>query len=334
MTRIPSFALAAAVVVLLAACSGPAAADAPSTPNQAPSPAATPMSTPNGGRPTAAFDGDCGSAFTESEVAALVGTEVTLDTGQTGERGLATEVLGGLRCSWGDDGGPYVWLTLIPAAGLDATIAEHSADQPWCYGGPDLGIEGTCSFSRVAGGYWLAGVFVVAAGSGKLATDGIDELASILEKRATEHPAAPVALPAGMWASMECDALAAGVSEEIPLGALVADRGSMGGEAGPGFYGALEHVGDSACVWSEPGAGGFTTEFLPGAGWAIDDLTDVTSTVVEGAATAVVRHEGDTAVTITATDGVNLAWITAQTEVLSEEEAAAFLAAVMRTAAG
>ena len=49
--------------------------------------------------------------------------------------------------------------------------------------------------------------------------------------------------------------------------------------------------------------------------------------MVDGAVAAVVQQEVDGSARITATDGVNLAWITAPED---RSEAAAFLAAVMR----
>ena len=77
----------------------------------------------------------------------------------------------------------------------------------------------------------------------------------------------------------------------------------------------------------------FMTGLMPGAGWAIDRLTDTAPIVVDGAVAAVVQQEVDGSARITATDGVNLAWITAADGV-PEAEAAAFLAAVMHAAAG
>jgi hypothetical protein len=334
MTRRPPLA-AAAVVMLLAGCAGSPIAGEPST--KPVSPPATETSAPAPGeQPELAFAGDCDAMVTEAEIEDLVGADVTPTSSLTGGSGLAVDVLGGLTCAWGGgDYAFYVFLTVIPAEGLDATIAEYSypGDQPYCWGQNEVGAEGACYFGRVVGGYWLAGAFQVEPGTGLLPTDGIDGVAALLEERATDHPATPVAFPAGMWEPMECKNLAAGVAEEMSLGYLGASPGSMsGGVAGPGMVGAGAAVGDSFCVWSEPNR--FITELMPGAGWAIARLTDTAPIVVDGAVAAVVQHEVDGSARITATDGVNLAWITAPTEVLSEDEAAAFLAAVMRTAAG
>ena len=90
-------------------------------------------------------------------------------------------------------------------------------------------------------------------------------------------------------------------------------------------------VGDSLCIWSD--AHGFMTEVMPGAGWAIDRLTGAAPIAVDGAVAAVVQQRDDGSSRITATDGVNLAWISAAQGV-PDVEAAAFLAGVMRAAAG
>lgn len=335
MTRRPPLAATVVAMVLLAGCAGSPVAGEPSTKPVSPPPTAT-SAPASGEQPELAFGGDCGSVFTEAEIEALVGADVTVETGPTGGSALAIDVLGGLTCAWGGgDYAFYVFLTVIPAEGLHDTIAEHSypADRPYCFGQNEVGAEGACYFGRVVAGYWLAGAFQVEPGTGLLPTDGIDRLATLLEERAADHPATPIAFPTGMWEPMECETLAAGVAEEMSLGALGATAGSMsGGLAGPGMVGAGAAVGDSFCIWSEPN--GFVTELMPGAGWAISRLTDTAPIVVEGAVAAVVKHEVDGSTRITATDGVNLAWVTAPAGALSEDEAAAFLAAMMRTAAG
>lgn len=101
------------------------------------------------------------------------------------------------------------------------------------------------------------------------------------------------------------------------------------GFVGPGPTGAESIVGASRCIWS--GAHGFTTDLMPGAGWAIERFADAAPIEVDGA-TAAVRHQlRDGSGRITATDGVNLARITVP-ESASDAEAAAFLAVVMRAA--
>jgi len=334
MPRLPSLVATAAAALLLAACAGSPVAGEPATTPVSPPGTDTAAPVP-GEQPQLAFGGDCDSMVTEAEIEDLVGADVTPLSSLTGGSGLAVDVLGGLTCAWGGgDYAFYVYLTVIPAEGLEAAIAEYSypGGEPDCWGQNEVGTEGACYFGRVVAGYWLAGVFQVEPGTGLFPTDSIDRLAALVEERAGDHPATPVAFPAGMWEPMECEALAAGVAEEMSLGGLGAAPGSMsGGLVGPGMVGAGAIVGDSFCVWSEPN--GFMTELMPGAGWAIETLTDTAPIVVDGAVAAVVQQEVDGSARITATDGVNLAWITAADGV-SETEAAAFLAAVMRAAAG
>jgi hypothetical protein len=334
MPRLPSLVAAAAAALLLAACAGSPVAGEPATTPVAP-PATDAAAPVPGEQPRLAFAGDCDSVVTEAEIEGLVGADVTPISGLSGGSGLAVDVLGGLTCAWGGgDYAFYVYLTVIPAEGLEATIAEYSypGGQPHCWGQNEAGTEGACYFGRVVAGYWLAGVFQVEEGTGLFPTDSIDGLAAIVEERASDHPATPVGFPAGMWEPMECGALAAGVAEEMSLGGLGAAPGSMSnGLAGPGMAGAGAAVGDSLCIWSDSHR--FMTELMPGAGWAIERLTDTAPIVVDGAVAAVVQQEVDGSTRITATDGVNLAWITAA-EGVSEVEAAAFLAAVMRAAAG
>ena len=270
----------------------------------------------------------------EAEIEDLVGADVTPLSVQSSGRASAVEVLGGLACGWG--GGDYAWyvlLTVIPAEGLEATIAEYAypGGRPYCWGQNEVGAGGSCYFGRVVAGYWLAGVFQVESGTGLVATDSIDGLAAIVEERAADHPATPVAFPAGMWKPMQCGALSDGVAEKYPGESGAVSGTTLTGFVGPGFPAATVTVGEMRCNWSNSHR--FVTELMPGAGWAIDRLTDTAPIVVDGAVAAVVQQEDDGSARITATDGVNLAWITAP-EGDSEVEAAAFLAAVMQAAAG
>ncbi|WP_448005469.1 hypothetical protein [Agromyces bauzanensis] len=332
MPRRPSLVAAAAAALCLAACAGSPVAGEPATTPVPPGATAAATLAP-GEQPSFAFAGDCDSMVTEAEIEDLVGADITPLSAQPGGRASAVEVLGGLACGWG--GGDYAWyvvLTVIPAEGLEATIAEYSypGDHD-CWGQNEVGAEGACYFGRVVAGYWLAGVFQVESGTGLLPTDSIDGLAAIVEARATDHPATPVAFPAGMWKPMQCGALSAGVAEKYPGESGAVSGTTPTGFVGPGFPAATATVGALRCNWSNSHR--FVTELMPGAGWAIERLTDTAPIVVDGAVAAVVQHEDDGSARITATDGVNLAWITAA-EGVSEVEAAAFLAAVMRAAAG
>ena len=274
MPRLPSLVAAAAAALLLAACAGSPVAGEPATTPVAPP--ATAAATPAPGeQPQLAFAGDCDAMVTEAEIEDLVGADVTPHSGLTGGSGLAVEVLGGLTCAWGGgDYAFYVYLTVIPAEGLEATIAEFSypGGQPYCWGQNEVGAEGACYFGRVVAGYWLGGVFQVESGTGLFPTDSIDGLAAIVEERASDHPATPVAFPAGMWEPMECKALAAGVAREMTRGELGtapgrelgASPGTMSnGLVGPGMVGAGAAVGESFCIWSDSHR--FMTGLMPGA---------------------------------------------------------------------
>ena len=318
---------------MLAACAGSPVADEPTaTPPEADATAAAVAVAP-GEQPPLAFAGDCGTMITQAEIDGLVGAHVTPIPAETDGRVSAVEVLGGLTCAWG--GGDYaftVFLTVIPAGGIEDRIAEYSypGGGPQCWAQNAAGTEGACYFSRIVAGYWLAGLFQVESGTGLVPTDSIDGLAAIVEERAGEYPATPIAFPAGTWQPMECEALAAGVAEETSMDGPGAVSGRVpNGFVGPGPTGAEAIVGGPRCIWS--GAHGFTTELLPGAGWAIDRLADAVPIDVDGATAAVRQQLGDGSGRITATDGVNLAWITVPAST-SDAEAAAFLAVVMRAA--
>ena len=69
----------------------------------------------------------------------------------------------------------------------------------------------------------------------------------------------------------------------------------------------------------------------PVIGWAIDRFADAAPIDVDGTTAAVRQQLGDGSGRITATDSVNLAWITVP-ESASDAEAAAFLSMVMRAA--
>lgn len=270
---------------------------------------------------------------TEAEIDGLVGADVIRLPDETDGSVSPIDVLGGLMCGWG--GGDYAFtvvLTVIPAGGLEDRIAEFSYPGGLeCWGQDATGTGGACYFGRIVAGYWLAGLFSVESGSGLLPTDSIDALAALVEQRASDYPAMPLDLPAGTWEPMNCTSLVDGVAEEMPTGASggAVSATTPNGFLGPGPVGAEAIVGGVRCNWSR--APGFTTELMPGAGWAVARLADGAPIEVDGATAAVLRQQSDGSDRITATDGVNLAWITVP-ESSSPDEAAAFLAVVMRAA--
>lgn len=341
MHRLSGLLVACSLVALLAACVPPVAADVESDPpsESAALPTPEPTVLP---RPDLAFGGDCTAIFADGELSLLVGTDVVLAPASMPGRGSAVEVLGGTSCTWADPSGvDPVWLTVIPASGLDEVIAEASADQPRCYGSDDLvGVEGTCSFSTVVGGYWLSGVFNVASASGQRATDGIDALSALLASRAATVPASAIARPDGMWTAIpDCSGLASRTDTATALGgdALTAVRGSAGGEAGPGYYGSLDAVGHRACIWSATdGEYRFETDILPGAGWVVPQLVASgagTAVTLDGIVAAVsVEHDGN-ATTIFATDGVNLVSVNMPSGNIPPEQVPALVSTILRGAA-
>ena len=339
--RYVGFLAAPALLLLITGCSGPVVAidsTPPTVSAAAPTPTATSAVLP---KPELAFGGACDAIFADAEVSSLAGTEVAEIGEATSDGGWAAEVLGGVNCTWADaTGRPFVWLTVIPATGLDETIADASVDQPWCYGGDSVvGADGTCSFSTLVDGYWLAGVFNVADGSGLLATDGIEALAGTLGARAAAIPAAAPMRSDAMWREApDCSEFASRVGTTSILGGveLEAEPGSKGGEAGPGFYGALAAVGNGVCVWSSAeGQYLFTSEIMPGAGWAVQELIDrgdATAVSIEGAAAAASASSVDHATSIYATDGVNLAWLTFPAGSVDPGHLPAFVSAVIAAA--
>lgn len=338
MPRLATLATAAAAVLLLTACAGSPVAGAPAATTAADQPAtgtstSTAVSLAPGERPTLAFAGDCDEMVTRDEIDGLVGADVMPIADEPEASVSAVEALGGLTCAWG--GGDYaftVFLTAIPAGGFEERIAEfaYPGDRPDCWAQNAAGVEGACSFSRIVDGYWLAGLFQVESGTGLVPAESIEALAAIVGERASDHPATPVVFPSGTWRPTECGALAAGVAEELSTDAPGAVSGSVpNGFVGPGPTGAERFAGASRCVWS--GTHGFTTDLLPGAGWAIDRFADAAPIDVDGTTAAVRQQLGDGSGRITATDGVNLAWITVP-ESASDAEAAAFLSMVMRAA--
>ena len=337
MRHVFAFLAGCSLIAVLAGCVPPVAADPHAAPpsettaTQVAEPAVSP-------RPELAFDGDCRAIFAEAEIGDLVGTDVRPGAAPESGRSSAVEVLGGTSCTWTDeDGVRLVWLTVIPASGLHEVIAAASTDQPRCYGSDQLvGQDGACSFSAVAGGYWLAGVFTVASSSGKRATEGIDALSTLLARRAATVPANIVERPHRMWTEVgDCAGLADRVDTAAVLGseALSADRGSVGGEAGPGFYGALDALGHEACIWTAAdGEYRFETELLPGAGWVVPRLVDqgaATSLALDRVLAAAGVDRDGAATSIFATDGVNLVSVTIPTGKVDSAQLPALVSALI-----
>ena len=255
----------------------------------------------------------------DATLSGLVGAPVVRQTAEGSERVLTVAVLGGLDCAWVDESGEaYIWLDVMPVAGLEERAARAEEDSPYCYGG-DV-PENRCTFSAVVGGYWFSGIVGVAAGSGRSSVDVIDALSARLAGTAAGAPAVAVTRPDGMWgAELDCASFGSTVDTAEILGSpFAAETGNFGGEVTPGFIGALDEVGDVSCIWSTGDARWFTSEVLPGAGWAITELgarDGAASVTVDGALAAVALSPGGDVANIYATDGVNLAWVSAPAEI-------------------
>ncbi|TYL52373.1 hypothetical protein [Agromyces mariniharenae] len=331
MTRTAGALLAGILLAALTGCVPAADAAAPTSEPPSPTPSVEPPPS-IAAKPAVAFDGDCTAIIDDATLSDLVGGDVTAFTGQQNERVWAVAVLGGLECTWGSAASdPYVSLSVMPAAGLEAQVAEADPDSPYCYGN-------RCSFSTVVGGYWLSGI-VGMADAADTALDAIDAIVALVADAAAAAAPVPAARPAGMWsAANDCAALAWGVDTTSILGEpFGAEPGGFGGEAAPGLYGSLRAVGDLPCVWSTPEYGRFfSSELMPGAGWAITELAaraGAEPVVVDGALQAIALPVDGGATAVYATDGVNLAWVTVPADIdraSSSALVAAFMAAASR----
>ena len=250
MTRTAALLVAGMLLAASTGCASTAEAVPPTSAPPSPTSSAEPQPTIVA-KPAIAFGGSCAAIIDDATLSDLVGASMT-SIAEKSERVLAVEVLGGLDCGWHSDSEGYVWLDVIPAAGLDAQVSDAEADSPYCYGGeiPDS----RCSFSTVVGGYWLSGIVGVANGSSGSAIDAIDALTTSVADAAAKAAPVPADRPDGMWGvKADCPTFGAGIDTATVLGELfAADMGGRGGEVTPGFIAALEVVGDFPCSWSTP----------------------------------------------------------------------------------
>lgn len=285
--------------------------------------------------PTPAFGGDCSVVATEQEVSSATGGQVTrLTTTLASDGDQAIRSLGGIRCIWNARIGQGVWVTVIPvaAAGADV-VTDLSHGQPLCYSSDGgSGAQDACSFSRTVGEWWYAGVVYSGIGSGIAPTDAIDELVADFSARVSAHPAVISPPVDGAWASVpECEMQAAAVDTVAVLGEeLHAVTGNSPGEAGPGFYGALEATGQRTCYWQ---SGDSTVEIglLPGGGWVVDQMADLpgaTALKITGVerAVSIPNADGSALDTLYLSDGSNVARVYGS---FSDHQRGALGAAVM-----
>lgn len=286
-------------------------------------------------KPALALGGDCAALIDVASLTELVGDDVVPAEGDRGERVLAVSVLGGLDCSWLSDSEAYVWLDLIPADGLEASLSKAEADSPYCYGG-EL-IESRCTFSALLNGHWLSGIVGVSRESDNNAVDAIEAITARVADAVSAADFVATVRPDGMWSTpADCSDLAEAVDTASILGAtFAAEKGNVGGEVTSGFVAALHAVGDMSCIWAASDSDRwFVTELLPGAGWAIRELGSRDGAhpiVVDGALEAVVVPLGGETTAIYATDGVNLVWVTVPADI-DEASAAVLTAGVVAVA--
>lgn len=318
MTRTAGALLAGILLAALTGCVP--AADAAAPTSEPPSPTATAVPAPTVvAKPAVAFDGSCEVLVDSATLSGLVGDEVSPYDGDKAERVWAVTVLGGIDCSWTSDSEAGVQLDVLPAAGLEAQVADSEADSPHCYGGERM--ENRCSFSAVVGGYWLSGIVGVANGSANTALDAIDAITALVAEAAAGIPPVPAQRPEGMWTAPDDCAISASVVDTTAIlgEPFTAEQGSRGGEATPGSMAAWSTVGDSSCTWATADySRWFGTEALPGAGWAITELAaraGAEAVAVDGALEAVAVPIGGETTAVYATDGVNLAWVTVPADI-------------------
>jgi len=278
-------------------------------------------------KPAVAFGGDCTALFDEATLSGIVGDEVAAVPGtQLAERVWAIDVLGGLHCSWMSEADAYASLDVIPAAGLEAQIAEAEDGSPYC----------ECVFSTVVGGYWLSGIVGVARDSTNTAIDAIEAITARVAEAASSSPPMPVGRPAAMWkAPADCATFGSAIDTTAVLeDSFTAAPGDRGGEIGDGLMAAWDAVGYFPCAWSTSGdTRWFTSELLPGAGWAITELfgrEGAAPVTVSGAVAAVAVPVGGVTA-VYATDGVNLAWVTVPGDI-DQASSGALVSALMAAA--
>lgn len=335
MTRAAALIMVGMLLAASTGCASTTAAHPPASEHPAPTSTGEPepaLVAP----PAPALGGSCEMVIDDATLSDLVGAPVVRLTADRSEQVLAVAVLGGLDCAWVDESGEaYVWLDVVPVAGLEGRAAHAEEDSPYCYGG-DV-PENRCTFSAVVGGYWISGIVGVASGSGNTALDAIGALTARLAETSAGAPAVAATRPDGMWgAGLDCASFGSTVDTAGILGSpFAAETGSRGGEVTPAFIGALDEVGDVACIWSTAGdARWFSSEVLPGAGWAITELATrdgATPITVDGALEAVALSPGGDGTNVYATDGVNLAWVSAPADI-ELTSVAALVTAIMTAA--
>jgi hypothetical protein len=228
--------------------------------------------------PAQVLDGDCSALFSEAELSALLGADVSeragfLDTPSAN----AVPAVGGIACTWAEavptTGAALsvvvVSTTAVPAAADDTTCYESSVDTSG-------ELASACSFGVTAGPLWLSGVVYTAAGTGEEDTRAVVTAVSDIFG-AIEATAPASEAPVTAWPTSDCAALseAADVATVLQSPDLVVSAAeSGGGERPAGILAAATAAGVFDCSWYQNGEipvgqlSGFNLQALPGGAWA------------------------------------------------------------------
>ncbi len=243
MTRTAALLAAGMLLAALTGCVSTAEAVPPTSEPPSPTSSAQPQPTIVA-KPALAFGGSCEALVDDAALSELVGASMATSELERSERVWAVAVLGGLDCGWTSDSEAYVWLDLIPAAGLEALVAHAEADSPYCYGGE--AVESRCSFSTVVGGYWLSGIVGVANGSSNTAIDAIDVLTARIAESAAASGARPrraTLTACGRRPPSARRSRTASTPRAFSARRSSREKGNVGGEATSGFVAALARGG-------------------------------------------------------------------------------------------
>lgn len=337
-------------VFALAGCAAAAPA-APATPAaSATDTADTAVAQADPAAPVQVLDGDCSALLSDADVSALLGADVSVQTGFIdAPSSNAVQTVGGLTCTWAEP---------VPATGVSLTavvvgataVPATMADDTTCYEssiGASTDMASACSFGVTAGPLWLTGVAATAAGTGEDDTRAVvSALSDAFTALDAAEPAAPTA--AAVWPVTGCSDLseAAGVPAVLQSPDLVvSDADSGGAERPAGITAAATAAGVIACSWYQTGevsagqSSGFNLEALPGGAWAQAQVQSLPgASVVDipevDLAVRVPMDEATTGVTevLNVFDGVN--WLQVSAPQPVEELAPAVTALVAALNAG
>lgn len=225
--RVAALALAAAVS--LAGCATPSSS-APTMPSVTATETAPAEQVRETGltRPAIVFDGDCEQVFNATELATILGEDLSLRGNHFSEMWAGDYLFdqnGGFECTWSGNG--RVIALLLPESAVDYEVSDRV-----CYSQSHDTDLMTCQVEAVANGIRLSGLVSVGTDEAAAAA-AADALIASFEQKAAQQSLVPVPLPAaGAWQILvDCAAVAAGADlSAVPgLGAeTVGDQGGYG----------------------------------------------------------------------------------------------------------